>query len=69
MSTVVETNRTYSVDEFLALPNAQDFELVRGRLVEPSVSVLSSLVEGTILRILSTFTDSKILGIALTSSV
>jgi Uma2 family endonuclease len=45
---VLQSQRKYSVADFLTLPNATQFELVEGNLVERSVSVLASLVEGII---------------------
>jgi len=52
MSTIAEP-KTYTADEFLALPDRDRYELVDGYLVEQNVSVLSSLVGARLLRLIS----------------
>ncbi len=56
MSTVA-AKRPITPAELSARPDAVDFELVNGQLVERNVSVLSSLVEGLVLRNLSKHSD------------
>lgn len=61
MSTVA--NRTaYTMDEFLALPDHNRYELVDGELVEVPVSTYSSLVAGRTLTRLTNHCEAKNLG-------
>lgn len=45
---IAELRRTYTPEELLALPDANNYELVDGELVERHMSVRSSLVEGRV---------------------
>ena len=42
------TGRRYTIDEFLALPNCEDFDLIDGELVERAMGVESEWVGGAI---------------------
>ncbi len=57
--TPVAVEREITPEELLTRPDAVSFELVDGKLVERKVSVLSSLVEGIVYRILSTHCDAQ----------
>jgi Uma2 family endonuclease len=60
MSTIVE--KTYTPEDLLAMPDAKNYELVDGHLVERSVSQLSSWVAGRLFRLIDVFIDGKGLG-------
>ncbi len=59
---IAEVQRTYTPDELLVLPDAVDYELVDGELVERNMSVLSSLVELRVGRLVGNYCDDKKLG-------
>ena len=57
MATVEATPVTYTPEELLALPDAKDYELVDGHLVERNMSVFSSVVEAKVLFRLASWTE------------
>jgi Uma2 family endonuclease len=61
MSTVA-SKREITPAEFLAMPDAEAFELVDGELVERHMSVLSSLVEGIVYGHLANYCAAKLAG-------
>jgi Uma2 family endonuclease len=60
MSTIVE--KKYTPDDLLAMPDAKNFELVDGHLVERNVSQLSSWVAGELFGDIRAFLKEKPLG-------
>src|SRR5262249_54343584 len=60
MSVVAE--KTYTPEDLLAMPDGKNYDLVDGRLVERSVSALSSWVGGRVHRYLDVFADEHDLG-------
>jgi Uma2 family endonuclease len=59
----VATPTEITPEDLLAMPEGKDFELVDGRLVERSMSALSSWVGGRIYRFLAEYAESRNLGI------
>ena len=68
MSATLDTQRLYTPDELLALPDGERYELVDGQLVEPNVSNLSNLLESRLHMQISTFIATNSLGLSFTSS-
>jgi len=62
MSTTPTLERRWTADEYDALDDRQRYELVDGRLVERTVSYLSSVVAMTIARVIGTFVRAHRLG-------
>src|SRR4051812_20234091 len=60
---IAEIKRDITPEELLAMPDAVNFELVDGELVERNMSVLSSLVEGNIYDAVRSFCRGKQLGL------
>jgi Uma2 family endonuclease len=67
MSTV--QSKPLTPDDLLAMSDGKSFELVNGELVEKNESVLSSFVEGILLRKLGDFCDSRQAGPVFPSSL
>jgi Uma2 family endonuclease len=59
---IAEIKRDVTPDELLAMPDAVNFELVDGELVERNMSVLSSLVELRAGRLIGNHCEDKSLG-------
>ncbi|CAN5132994.1 Uma2 family endonuclease [soil metagenome] len=68
MSTI-EAKNTITPEQFLALPEADRFELIDGNLVERNVSVLSSLVENLVALRLTLFATNSQAGLVWGSSL
>ncbi len=66
MSTIAQKKITPA--DLLLMPDSVQFELVDGELVERQVTVLSSLVEGSILGILSNYCELNNSGVVLSGS-
>lgn len=60
---IVATPTTYTMDEFIALPDHERYELVDGELVEINVSNLSSQVAGELIIQLGHYCKLKKLGV------
>jgi Uma2 family endonuclease len=60
MRTIID--KTYTPQDLLAMPDANNYELVDGHLVERNVSQLSSWVAGRLFRLIDVFIDDKRLG-------
>lgn len=59
MSTTADPKTRYTPEEVLALPDSDHFELVRGKLVERNVGVLSSMVAVNLIYLLAAFCKSQ----------
>jgi Uma2 family endonuclease len=66
---IAEIKRDITSDELLAMPDADNFELVDGELVERNISVLSSWVESRTALLVGTHCDDNRLGSAFASSL
>jgi Uma2 family endonuclease len=66
---IAEIKRDVTPEELLAMPDANNFELVDGELVERNMSVLSSWVETRASRLLGNHCDDKSLGAVMSSSL
>ena len=55
MMSIAESKSTFTIDELLAMPNGEDYELVDGQLVEVHMSNLSSSVGANIIGRLTEF--------------
>jgi Uma2 family endonuclease len=66
---IAEIERTYTPEELLAMPDAVNYELVDGDLVERNMSVLSSFVEVRVGRFLGAYCDDNHLGAVFSSSL
>lgn len=62
VATIPEVKRVLTPEDLLAMPDAVNFELVGGELVERSMSVLSSLVELSVGRIVGNYCAENNLG-------
>ena len=67
MSVTIETDRLYTPDDLLGMPDGERFELIDGHLVEPNVSVLSNWVDGELLYWIRTYLKSNAIGWLFTS--
>ena len=61
MATAI-TDRRYTPNDLLKLPDGDRFELVDGQLVEKEMSLLSSFVAGRVTELLSAYSRAKELG-------
>lgn len=67
MATVETTATLITPDDFLALPDGKDFELVDGNLQERHVGALSAWVGGTLYHFIRAFCDQNKLGLVFPS--
>jgi Uma2 family endonuclease len=58
----IVTEKTYTPEDLLSMPDRKNYELVDGHLVERNVSVLSSWVGGRLDRVLGGFVEDHDLG-------
>jgi Uma2 family endonuclease len=66
---IAEIKDDITPEELLAMPDAVNFELVDGELVERNMSVLSSWVETRVGRLIGAYCDDKSLGAVFGSSL
>jgi len=59
---IAEVKRSYTPTDLLAMPDAVNYELVEGELVERNMSYLSSFVEGRVFEVVQSFVRKENLG-------